>query len=731
MARTQENGNGHERGGGSSNKRSVAGSSPGNKPKQKHKKKKSRGDDSNRGSAVTKTDIDKANKYIAENTNNVTIMIHPTMLVYFTYLKRKGGGGQMMYIADVNHNVPNGNKIMKLVNGMLDNPLQLAEGIDKDWGLDTQLFVHPHDKVSFPHSPVVRNPNNASKYFTYCKNICIPGCYIYQNVKLLYFYISWKYLTSSEKTQLLFTTSQDDDLSTEKPDSVLTLKTVTVTHSNEPDVRSRLVPVDSSPTWFEDQLADEGLKDLLLRDLRKSEDRLFVATANGLGDAWHAIEKVYTDRGTTNGLLYDFYSFLSENRTRDKLVFAPCEGMHRTSAATHVMLNSSVDLFTGTMKKNSLNISDFKKENLTYSDRITQDNINDAMALAMTFDESRKGILDVHFVAKVYYAKSAAVSSNKVVEALRVKSQAYALAKITSAYPRPLSNVGKWFAYVMGKLEISDFGMKPDLTKFDPVKVQQRITIDKATEAMKECMDNGTASPAQWQSHPLLKSKAMQAYIEDPTSAQNEDAVRDAFSCRAEGTDYTKKMKPPFYQSYQSMATEPGTASLDTWDLTTEMLTAWLIAPRIILELYAGRLNKQPQEVVNDPTRKALTNYILNFHLSGEIGYASVNYVHGALTAQYQGYPMYQSKGSVNYGDGLIGAVILCVNMFNAVLCSITRPDANDDMEKLMLAKLGAINFIEDALKTCEPSGGDPDAVDSIWHLGELHFLNIQNFYIA
>ena len=102
-------------------------------------------------------------------------------------------------------------------------------------------------------------------------------------------------------------------MSAEKQDSVLTLKTVTVTHSDEPAVQARLVPEGSSPTWFEDDLAHKGLKNLLLKDLRKSEDRQFVANANGLGHEWHAIEKFYTDRGITVGLLFEFYSFFSEN----------------------------------------------------------------------------------------------------------------------------------------------------------------------------------------------------------------------------------------------------------------------------------------------------------------------------------------------------------------------------------------------------------------------------------
>ena len=74
-------------------------------------------------------------------------------------------------------------------------------------------------------------------------------------------------------------------------------------------------------------------------------------------------------------------------------------------------------------------------------------------------------------------------------------------------------------------------------------------------------------------------------------------------------SSYSKQMKPPFYQSYQSMASEPGAVSSDSWNVTSEMLNAWLIAPRIILELYAGKLNKQPQTVITDDVRMALTNY--------------------------------------------------------------------------------------------------------------------------
>ena len=117
-----------------------------------------------------------------------------------------------------------------------------------------------------------------------------------------------------------------------------------------------------------------------------------------------------------------------------------------------------------------------------------------------------------------------------------------------------------------------------------------------------------------------------------------------------------------------------------------------------------------------------VTNYILNFHLSGEIRFGALNYVHGALVAQYQAYPTYQSKGGGGWGDGLIGAVILCVNMSNAVLYTVPPPSGDVNMDQLVLNKIAAKKFIEDALKTCKPSGGDPEAVDSIWHLGECFF---------
>ena len=76
-------------------------------------------------------------------------MMHPTMLVYFTLLVPNGDNKLMMYLVDVNHNVPNGNKVMKLINNMLENPLRSNEAIDKDWGLDTQLFVNPYNNIIF------------------------------------------------------------------------------------------------------------------------------------------------------------------------------------------------------------------------------------------------------------------------------------------------------------------------------------------------------------------------------------------------------------------------------------------------------------------------------------------------------------------------------------------------------------------------------------------------------
>ena len=93
-----------------------------------------------------------------------------------------------------------------------------------------------------------------------------------------------------------------------------------------------------------------------MKDLHKPEDRHFVAEANNLEDEWDAIEQDYASTVSSDGLLYNFYLLLSQNRIKNKLYIAPCEGMHQTTAATHIMMNSSVDLLTGKMKKNSLNI---------------------------------------------------------------------------------------------------------------------------------------------------------------------------------------------------------------------------------------------------------------------------------------------------------------------------------------------------------------------------------------
>ena len=118
--------------------------------------------------------------------------------------------------------------------------------------------------------------------------------------------------------------------------------------------------------------------------------------------------------------------------------------MHRTTADTHVMMNSSVDLFTGKMKKNSLNINDFKNANINCGDRVAQDDIFEAMTTVVKHEEGRKRMLDELIVAKVFYAKSSDVPPKKLLDALKVKSEAYSLTKITSTHPRPLSNIGSW-----------------------------------------------------------------------------------------------------------------------------------------------------------------------------------------------------------------------------------------------------------------------------------------------
>ena len=59
---------------------------------------------------------------------------------------------------------------------------------------------------------------------------------------------------------LLILVPQDEDFSGDKEDSVMTLKTVTVTHSDEPEIKSKLVPTDATETWFEQVIENKGLK---------------------------------------------------------------------------------------------------------------------------------------------------------------------------------------------------------------------------------------------------------------------------------------------------------------------------------------------------------------------------------------------------------------------------------------------------------------------------------------
>ena len=80
------------------------------------------------------------------------------------------------------------------------------------------------------------------------------------------------------------------------------------------------------------------------------------------------------------------------------------------------------------MKKNSLNINDFKNANLNCGDRVTQDDISEAMTTVMKHEEGRKGMLDEPIVAKVFYAKSSDVPPKKLLDVLKVKSAAYLLA---------------------------------------------------------------------------------------------------------------------------------------------------------------------------------------------------------------------------------------------------------------------------------------------------------------
>lgn len=114
------------------------------------------------GMDVEKSELEKAETIIRNNTRKTTVMFHPTMLglsAPFTTVqeqeeeggddgeKDEGEQGIQFNIADCNHNDPNSHKCYEIMNNILNNVMGGKVDHEQSLGSDGQMLVMHWDKV--------------------------------------------------------------------------------------------------------------------------------------------------------------------------------------------------------------------------------------------------------------------------------------------------------------------------------------------------------------------------------------------------------------------------------------------------------------------------------------------------------------------------------------------------------------------------------------------------------
>ena len=107
----------------------------------------------------------------------------------------------------------------------------------------------------------------------------------------------------------------------------------------------------------------------------------------------------------------------------------------------------------------------------------------------------------------------------------------------------------------------------------------------------------------------------------------------------------------------------------------------------------------------------------MRFHLGAETGHSNLTKIHGAFSCQYEF--TYQDENTIyEEWGGLIGAYVMCINMFNACFVSALHKEELPPDERLKQVKAAA-HLFNRAFQTLDSTAGNPSIASTIHHLGK------------
>lgn len=484
--------------------------------------------------------------------------------------------------------------------------------------------------------------------------------------------------------------------------------------SSNPLPVATIAPSDEacSDDWYQKWL-DEGGEDYLLNDLRTEEGRREVIQYNNFTDEWDNDEEMASDDTTVDQKIAWIVKLIAKKKMSANIYHSPIEMMHRQIAVTHVMTASTVDHYTAGLVPNSLTVKNFVSTGIATTKVPTTEEFNKRLSQVLKPNNERMGMMDEYVTVTVYYVTNHGVNINDILNAMRVKSCHISDSKINSARPSAGSQIGAYGKQFMLSMNIDAITHKPNTSSFT-CPLQKRLSKARAAKAFN---DSNKDEQTAWKVCPLLTMEVMKDYIRDPLNDKLLNKVKNLLSCPREGTSgENDRLTPPYYLDFQRMARQPGTLE-EGYNVSGEIMNEFILCPIFMLYLYAGRKNITPREAVGNHKLVKLIEYTMRFHLGAESGHSNLTKIHGAFSCQYEFTCQDQSTIYEEWG-GLIGACVMCINMFNACLASASYKEKLPPQERLKKVKVAA-NLFNGAFQTLDSTAGNPSIASTIHHLGK------------
>ena len=102
-------------------------------------------------------------------------------------------------------------------------------------------------------------------------------------------------------------------------------------------------------------------------------------------------------------------------------------------------------------------------------------------------------------------------------------------------------------------------------------------------------------------------------------------------------------------------------------------MNKFILCLPFFLYIFAGMKNITPRQAVGKKELVKLIEYTMRFHLGAETGHTNTTKIHGAITCQYG--LQCQNQKMIYEEFKMIGACVMCINVFNACLALASYDD--------------------------------------------------------